>query len=79
MFLVVVLVIVGGVSLVVARTIRHEFEQSHLIGIGHGGSLPPRRMPVGALMTASLTSAVFVPLLFIAYMAIASVRHAIGQ
>jgi hypothetical protein len=79
MFLIVVLVIVGGVSFVVARTIQHGIRQRQPIGNGHGSSSPSKRTTIGALTMTSLTVAVFVPLLFVAYVAIGLVRHALGQ
>jgi hypothetical protein len=79
MVLIVVLVVVGGVSYGVARTIRHGVGQRQLVGSGHRSSWPSERTATGALKTASLTVAVFVPLLYVAYVAIALVRHALGQ
>ncbi len=79
MFLIVVLVIVGGVSVAVARTIQHGIGQRQSIGIDHGSSSPPMRTAISALTTTSLTAGVFVPLWFVAYVAIGLVRHALGQ
>jgi hypothetical protein len=79
MFLIVVLVIVGGVSVVVARTIQQGIGHRQLIENNHGASSPSKRTAKAALMTASLTVAMFVPLLLVAYVAIGLVRHALGQ
>jgi hypothetical protein len=79
MFLIVVLVPVGGVSVVVARTIQHGIRSRQLIGDGHGSAPPSRHTAPGALMTASLAVAVFVPLILVAYVGAAVVRHALGQ
>ena len=79
MFLVVVLLIVGSVSFVVVRTIQRRNGQRHLVGNMHSASMPLGRAAMGALMTTSLTVAVFVPLMVIAYVSIALVRLALGQ
>lgn len=79
MLLIVVLVIVGGVSFVVARTIQQGIGHGQLIGNATGASLRSKWTPRTALLTALLTVAMFVPLLFVAYVAIALVRHALGQ
>ena len=79
MFLIVVVVIVGSVSFVVARTIQSGVGQRQLVGSERGSASPPRRTANGVLMTTCLTVAVFVPLLFVAYVTIGLVRHALGQ
>jgi len=78
-FLTIVLVIVGGVSFLVARTVRYGIGHGRLIGNDNGSSSPSRRTAIGTLMTISLTLAVFVPMWFVSYVAIALVGHALGQ
>jgi hypothetical protein len=79
MFLIVVLVLVGGVSFVAACMLRHGSGQKQPIGNDPGFSLRSKWTAIGALTTTSLTVAVFIPLLFVAYVAIGLVRHALGQ
>jgi hypothetical protein len=79
MFLIVALVIVGGVSFVVARTIQHGIGERQPIGNDHGSSSPSKRTAIGALTRTSLSVAVFVPLLFVAYVVIGFLRHVLGQ
>jgi len=69
--LALVLTVVGGVSFVVARTIRHGIGHRQLPGTERGPSLPTNRTAVGALITTSLTVVVSVPLLFVTYEALA--------
>ncbi len=79
MLLIVVLVIVGGMSFVVARRIQHGIGSRQLARNGHGPSSASTHRAAGALMTASLTAAAFVPLIFVAYVGAALVRHVLGQ
>ena len=79
MFLVVVLAIVGGASFFAARTIQQGIGHRHLIGNAPGASLRSKWTPRTAPLTALLTVAMFVPLLFVTYEALALVEHALGQ
>jgi hypothetical protein len=79
MRLVVVLAIVGGLSLAAARTILQGFSHRTLIGNNHRVSSPSKRRAKPVLVMASLTVAIFVPLLLVAYVAIGLVLHALGQ
>jgi hypothetical protein len=79
MFLIVVLAIVGSVSAVVARTIQHGIGHRQLVENSQVASLPSQRTAKAALVTASLTVAISLPLLLVAYVAIGLVRHAVGQ
>jgi hypothetical protein len=80
MFPVVVLMIVGGVSFFAARTIQQGIDHRHLIGNAPvGAPLRSKWTPRTALLTALLTVAMFVPLLFVTYEALALVEHGLGQ
>ena len=79
MFLIVVLAVVGGVSVVVARTIQQGIGHGTLVENNHGASPPSRRTARPALVMASLAVAIFIPLLLVAYVAIGLIRHALGQ
>ena len=79
MFLIVVLTIVGGVSVVVAHAIQQGIGHRQLVANNHGASSPSKRTATSALVMTSLAVAVFVPLLLVAYVAIGLVRHAFGQ
>jgi hypothetical protein len=79
MFLIVVLVIVGCVSVVVARTIQHGIGRRQLVENSHRSPSPSKRSAKAGLMTALLTVTAFVPLLLVAYLAIALLRHVLGQ
>jgi Fe2+ transport system protein B len=79
MFLIVGLVIVGCVSVVVSRTIQHGIDRRQLVENSYRSPSPSERSAKAGLMAALLTVAVFVPLLFVAYLAIALVRHVLGQ
>ena len=79
MFLIVVLAIVGTVSVVVASAIQQSIGHGQLVENNHGAVSPLKRTVKGALVIASLTVAIFVPLLFVAWVAIGLMRHALGQ
>ena len=79
MRLIVVLAIVGGVSAVVARTIQQGITHGTLTRNNHGDSSPSKRTAKPALVMASLTVAIFVPLLLVAYVAIGLIGHALGH
>jgi hypothetical protein len=79
MFLILVLAIVGGVSVAVAHTIQHGTSRRQLAEMSHGTTSPSMRAAKFTLVTVSLTLAVFLPLLVVAYVAIGLVRRALGQ
>ena len=66
------------VSVFAARTIQYGIGQRHLIGNAPGVSSRSRRTPRTSLVGALLSVAVFVPLLFITYEALALVEHTLG-
>jgi hypothetical protein len=78
MRLIVVLVIVGGVSAAIARTLQQTITHGTLIWDNHGALSPSKRAAKAALVLASVTVAIFVPLLFVAYVAIGLIGHALG-
>lgn len=79
MFLAVVLAIVGGGSYVAARTTLQHVGHRQLIGTTPGARVPSKRAPRTALLTAVLTVAIFVPLLFVTYEVLALAEHALGR
>ena len=79
MFLIVVLVIVGCVSVAVARTTQRGIDRRQLVENSHRSASPSERSAKAGLMTALQTVAVSVSLLFVAYLAIALARHVLGQ
>jgi hypothetical protein len=79
MFPIVVLVMVGCVSVVAARTTQRGIDRKQLVENSHRSALPSDRSAKPGLMTALQTVAVFVPLLFVSCLAIALVRHVLGQ
>lgn len=79
MILVVVLLIVGSVSVVVARTIVRGIGHRQLVESDLGASSPSHRTVTAAMTMASLTVGIFVPLFLVAYVAIGLMRHALGQ
>ncbi len=78
MFLIVVLVMVGCVSVVVARTIQHGIDRRRPVEDGRRSPSASERSATAGVMTALLAVAAFVPLLVVAYLAIALVRHVVG-
>jgi hypothetical protein len=79
MVLVVVLAIVGGASFFAARTIEHAIGHRQFVANAPGASLRSKWTPTSILLTALLTMAIFVPLLFVTYEVLALVEHALGQ
>lgn len=79
MFLTVVLVVIGCVSVAVARRIRQGIGHRNLVEDCHGASLQSQWTARNAVVMASLIVAIFVPLLVVAYVAIGVMRHALGQ